>query len=157
MDIRCTRSFNHTGPGQPPRFVCSDWAKQTAAIALQKTEPRIRVGDLSPAIDFLDVRDVVRAYHLILERGVKGEVYNVCSGTVVSLNEILSALIAKSGKAIEILQDNARLRAHKTSIKVTGDRAKLTRDTGWSPEIPLEKTLDDLFSYWHAHLKTTNA
>jgi len=152
MDIRFTRSFNHTGPGQSERFVCSDWTKQAAEIALGKAEARIHVGDTSPAIDFTDVRDVVRAYVLILERGTKGEVYNVCSGSAVSLQEVLAAVVAKSGKKITFEQDPARLRVHRTGEKTAGDRSKLTRATGWVPEIPLSKTLDDLYRYWLSSL-----
>jgi GDP-4-dehydro-6-deoxy-D-mannose reductase len=148
LDVRCTRSFNHTGPGQPPRFVCSDWAKQVAEIALGKAEPLIRVGDISPAIDFSDVRDVVRAYYGIIEKGAAGQVYNVCSGRVLPLQELLAIITAKSGKKITVEQDQARLRMHKTSIKTIGDHSKLTRATGWEPEIPIEKTLDDLYRYW---------
>jgi GDP-4-dehydro-6-deoxy-D-mannose reductase len=148
MDIRFTRSFNHTGPGQSERFVCSDWAKQVAGIELGRAEGRMRVGDTGTAIDFTDVRDVVRAYLLILENGDKGEVYNVCSGSAVSLKEVLAAIIAKAGKKITIEQDQARLRAHRTGRKTAGDRSKLTRATGWVPEIPLSKTLDDLYRHW---------
>jgi GDP-4-dehydro-6-deoxy-D-mannose reductase len=158
MDIRFTRSFNHTGPGQSERFVCADWAKQAAQIELGKAEAheacgaRIRVGDISPAIDFADVRDVVRAYALILEKGTKGEVYNVCSGKAVSLQELLAAIIAKSGKKIAIERDSARLKMHKTGRKTVGDRSKLSRATGWEPEIPLSKTIDDLYRYWLSSL-----
>jgi GDP-4-dehydro-6-deoxy-D-mannose reductase len=148
MDIRFTRSFNHTGPGQSERFVCSDWAKQVAGIELGRAEGRIRVGDTGPAIDFTDVRDVVRAYLLILEKGAKGEVYNVCSGNAVPLQEVLAAIVAKSGKKITLAQDPARLHAHRTGEKTAGDRSKLTRATGWVPEIPFSKTLDDLYRHW---------
>jgi GDP-4-dehydro-6-deoxy-D-mannose reductase len=148
LDVRCARSFNHTGPGQPPRFVCSDWAKQAAAIELGKAEPLIRVGDVEPAVDFTDVRDVVRAYHCIMEKGGAGEVYNVCSGRAIALKELLAMIVAKSGKRIVIEQDAARLRQHRTGIKTVGDHAKLTRATGWKPEIPLSKTVDDLYRYW---------
>jgi len=152
LDVRFTRSFNHTGPGQTPQFVCSDWAKQVAAIALNKSAPRIQVGDLSPTIDFSDVRDVVRAYAAILENGRKGEVYNVCSNKGVALDSILSYLIKKCNTPIAVEHDPSRIRTHKTSIKITGDHSKLTRDTGWNPSIPIEKTLDDIFQYWTTHL-----
>lgn len=152
MDIRFTRSFNHTGPGQSERFVCSDWTKQAAEIELGKTAARIRVGDTSPAIDFTDVRDVVRAYALILEKGKRGEVYNVCRGTAVPLQELLDAIIAKSGKKIIIEQDSAKLKIHKIGKKTVGDRSKLTRATGWEPEIPLSKTLDDCYRCWLSSL-----
>lgn len=155
LDVRFSRSFNHTGPGQTPQFLCSDWAKQVAAIALNKSAPRIQVGDLSPTIDFTDARDVVRAYAAILEKGRKGEVYNVCSNKGVALETILSYLVKKCGTPIAVEHDPSRIRIHKTSVKITGDHSKLTRDTGWNPSIPIEKTLDDLFLYWTAHLSTT--
>jgi GDP-4-dehydro-6-deoxy-D-mannose reductase len=155
LDVRFTRSFNHTGPGQTPQFVCSDWAKQVATITLKKAAPHIQVGDLSPTIDFTDVRDVVRAYAAILENGRKGETYNVCSNKGVALDSILSYLIKKCGTPIAVEHDPSRIRTHKTSVKITGDHSKLTRDTGWNPSIPIEKTLDDLFHYWTTHLSAT--
>lgn len=151
MDIRFTRSFNHTGPGQSTRFVCSDWAKQVAAIEAGAVDPVMRVGDLEPAIDFTDVRDVVRAYALIAERGVKGEAYNVCSGRAIALRDLLALMTGKSTNSITVKQDKARLKSHTTGNKTFGDHAKLTRDTGWIPEIPIEKTLDDLYRYWQSH------
>jgi GDP-4-dehydro-6-deoxy-D-mannose reductase len=160
MDIRFARSFNHTGPGQSERFVCSDWAKQVAEIDSGKAETRgarIRVGDIGPAIDFTDVRDVVRAYVLILEKGAKGEAYNVCSGSAVSLQEVLAEIVAKSGKKISIEQDPDRLHAHRTGNKTEGDRSKLTRATGWVPEIPLSETLDDLYRHWRSSPSTPAA
>ena len=155
MDVRFTRSFNHTGPGQSEQFVCSDWAKQAAEIELGKAEARearIRVGDTSPAIDIADVRDAVRAYVLILEKGARGEAYNVCSGKAVPLTELLSAIVAASGKKITIEQDPARTRKQKNASITAGDRSKITRATGWAPEIPLSKTLDDLHRYWLSFL-----
>ncbi|MGA2505950.1 MAG: GDP-mannose 4,6-dehydratase [Chitinispirillaceae bacterium] len=155
MDIRFTRSFNHTGPGQSPRFVCSDWTKQVVAIELGKADARdarVRVGDTGPAIDFTDVRDVVRAYHLILENGCAGEAYNVCSGRAVPLKDLLSEIVRKASRKIVIEQDHTRDRLHKTGVKTIGDHSKLTRATGWQPEIPLSKTLDDLYRWWSASL-----
>ena len=158
MDVRFTRSFNHTGPGQPERFVCSDWAKQAAEIELGKAdahdarEARIRVGDTGPAIDIADVRDVVRAYVLILEKGTRGEAYNVCSGKAVPLTELLAAIIGRSGRKIAIEQDPARIKKHTIAFKSVGDRSKITSATGWVPEIPLLKTLDDLHQYWLSSL-----
>ena len=148
MDIRFTRSFNHTGPGQSERFVCADWARQAAAIELGKAEPHIRVGDTAPAVDFTDVRDVVRAYALVLDKGAKGGVYNVCSGKAAPLREILSAVVGKCGRKIRVDQDASRIKAHKTRQMTVGDHSKLTRATGWEPEIPLSKTLDDIYRYW---------
>lgn len=157
LDVRFTRSFNHTGPGQSPHFVCSDWAKQVATITLKKSAPGIHVGDLSPTIDFTDVRDVVRAYAAILDNGKKGEAYNVCSNKGTGLETILSYLTKKCTTPITIEQDESRIRTNKTSIKITGDHSKLTRDTGWTPAIPIEKTLDDIFQYWITQLPQSSA
>jgi GDP-4-dehydro-6-deoxy-D-mannose reductase len=148
MDVRFTRSFNHTGPGQSERFVCSDWTRQAALIALGKSEPRILVGDIAPAIDLSDVRDVVRAYALILEKGEKGEAYNVCSGSAVPLGRLLELITGKAGKKIIIEKDPARIKKHRTSAKAEGDFSKLFRATGWEPAIPLIKTIDDLYDSW---------
>jgi GDP-4-dehydro-6-deoxy-D-mannose reductase len=154
MDIRFTRSFNHTGPGQSPRFVCSDWAKQVASIIYNSADPTLSVGNLDPVIDFTDVRDVVNAYIEILEHGQKGEVYNVCSGTGYELRWILEYLIAKSARSITIQSFDKKLRIHKTNTKILGDYSKLHAHTGWKPEIPFKQTLDDTFNYWENEFKT---
>ena len=153
LDIRCTRSFNHTGPGQSPDFVCSDWARQVVLINHGKQEPYVTVGDISPAIDFSDVRDVVAAYCAILTRGQSGEVYNVCSGTGVDLSWILSYLCNKADREIAIKNINEKLRSHKSNKKIIGSHEKLTDHTGWRPTIPFRKTLDDLYDYWNNQLK----
>jgi GDP-4-dehydro-6-deoxy-D-mannose reductase len=148
LDIRFARAFNHTGPGQSLQFVCSDWAKQVAAIDADKAEPVMRVGDLDPAIDFTDVRDVVRAYSLILEKGKKGEAYNVCRGEALALKDLLALVIGKTQKKITITQDQARLKSHSNNKKTIGDHAKITAETGWMPEIPIEKTIEEVYGYW---------
>ncbi|KMQ51987.1 GDP-mannose 4,6-dehydratase [Chitinispirillum alkaliphilum] len=148
LDVRFTRSFNHTGPGQSPKFVCSDWAKQVADIDRGLTAPRVEVGDLEHSIDFCDVRDVVKAYHLILKHGKRGDVYNVCSGRTVPLTEILDYLIRKSGKKIEIIKSDFRIRPGKRKLGIAGDNEKLVSQTGWNPQIGIDKTLDDLYECW---------
>jgi GDP-4-dehydro-6-deoxy-D-mannose reductase len=148
LDVRLTRSFNHTGPGQSPRFVCSDWARQVAEVCAGRREPRIEVGDLSPEIDFCDVRDVARAYLAIVSAGRAGEVYNVCSGRPVALRFILERLLTKAPKPVRVATVAERVRGHAVSARLLGDNSKLRAHTGWSAEIPLEKTLDDLFAYW---------
>lgn len=153
LDIRCTRSFNHTGPAQSPRFVCSDWAKQVASIELGLTEAIISVGNLDSVIDFTDARDVVRAYTFILEKGCKGKVYNVCSGRGISLQWILNFLISKSTKTISINSDSTKLRSHKTNTILLGDNSQLITDTGWQTTIPFEQTLSDLYDYWMISLQ----
>lgn len=146
--IACTRSFNHTGPGQSPRFVCSEWAKQIAAIELGQVEPVLSVGDITTTIDFSDVRDVVVAYRLILEQGTQGTMYNVSSGKGYDLAWILSYLTAKSSKKITVKQASAKNRSHLTNRQMIGSNSKLRQDTGWAPAISLETSLDDLYNEW---------
>ncbi|MBD3346297.1 MAG: NAD-dependent epimerase/dehydratase family protein [Chitinivibrionales bacterium] len=153
LDIRFSRSFNHTGPGQSPRFVCSDWAKQIAEISETKGDSKIKVGDLEVEIDFSDVRDVVEAYYRICTKGKKGETYNVCRGDTVSLDYILTCLLGKTDKKITVEQSKQKLRSHKASPKIAGDNTKLRSHTGWKPGISIEKTLDDLYAYWLKSLK----
>jgi GDP-4-dehydro-6-deoxy-D-mannose reductase len=138
--------------GQPPKFVCSDWARQAAEIALDKKEPVITVGSLDAQIDFSDVRDVVAAYSAILEKGRPGEAYNVCSGRAVSLEHILSHLIARTGRRVDVQSVQKKVRSHSTSPRLVGDNRKLIDHTGWRPLIPLEQTLDELFDHWKAEV-----
>jgi GDP-4-dehydro-6-deoxy-D-mannose reductase len=148
LDVRFSRSFNHTGPGQSPRFVCSDWARQVARIDAGASEARVEVGDLSPHIDFTDVRDVVAAYHAIVTRGGSGVVYNVCSGKAVSLEYVLSYLLKKTGRTVGVVRAETKVRGHATSSRLVGNNGRLVRETGWHPQVPLESTLDDLFAFW---------
>jgi GDP-4-dehydro-6-deoxy-D-mannose reductase len=148
MDVRFTRSFNHTGPGQSANYVCSDWAKQVALIEKEEAEPIVRIGDITSSIDFTDVRDVVRAYTSILDSGSQGEIYNVCSGSAVTLESILGILIRKTDKKVKVVQDSAKISPRSSGAPLIGDHSKLTHDTSWRPEIPLEKTLDDLYRWW---------
>lgn len=152
IDVRASRSFNHTGPGQSPQFVCSDWARQIAQISLGRAEPFLTVGDLNATIDFSDVRDVVEAYCRILENGKSGEVYNVCSGAGVALSWIIDYLGQKSLRQIAVQYRNDKKRDHKSNVKMIGSCAKLTAHTGWTPQIPFRTTLDDLYAWWIAEL-----
>lgn len=141
------RPFNHTGPGQSPRFVCPDFARQVAEIQMGRREPRIEVGNLDARRDFTDVRDVARAYRLALETATAGEAYNVCSGEAVSIGAILDKLVRLSGVDIEVLQDPARMR--KADVPVYfGDNGKIADACGWSPVITIDDTLRDLLQYW---------
>jgi GDP-4-dehydro-6-deoxy-D-mannose reductase len=148
IDVRCTRSFNHTGPGQSSRFVCSEWARQIAEIALGRAEPKISVGNINAIIDFSDVRDVVAAYYQIITQGKSGEIYNVCSGKGISLQWILEYLISKSGKQITIKPLQEKLRVNESSVKMVGTYTKLNDHTGWKPSISIEQSLDDVYSWW---------
>ena len=153
LDIRFTRSFNHTGPGQSYLFVCSDWVRQVAMAECGFGPAEVRTGDCGVEIDFSDVRDVVNAYWLIMEKGKKGRVYNVCSGRTRKLSGILDYLVKKSSKRIKAIREEKKLREVKTYRRLAGDNARLRAETGWKPAIPFEKTLDDLYEYWLREIK----
>lgn len=147
MEIVISRTFPHTGPGQREAFVCSDWASQIARIEKGLAEPVIRVGNIDIKRDFADVRDVVNGYKLLMERGKKGEVYNIASGKAVALSEVLQMLLSFSSEKIDIQVDPQRLR--KTDIPcLIGDYNKIKAETGWTPEIPWKQTLLDLLNSW---------
>jgi len=147
LDIVIARSFPHTGPSQSPDFVCSDWACQIAQIEKGLAEPLIKVGNIKVNRDFLDVRDVVKAYTLLMQKGKSGEVYNVCSGKAVSLSEILDILLSFSSQKIETQVDPQKLR--KADIPVLlGDNQKIKQETSWEPQILLKQSLTDLLNYW---------
>jgi len=150
MEIVRTRGFNHTGPRRPPVFVSSNFAKQIADIEKGIKSPIIEVGNLKAKRDFTDVRDMVKAYWLALEKGKAGEVYNICSGKPYSIEEILNLLLSLSWIKPEIRQDPNRLRPSDVPV-LYGDNTKFVQETGWKPEIPFTQTLRDLLDYWRAH------
>jgi len=147
FEIVATRSFTHIGPGQSDRFAISNFARQIAEIKQRNLDPVIHVGDLSATRDFTDVRDVVSAYALLLQKGRNGDIYNVCSGHEVSTHWMLEKLIELSGVKVKVVQDTTRLRASEQR-RVCGDNKKLIRDTGWHQSISLETSLEDILSYW---------
>ena len=151
LDVMMVRAFNHVGPRQLPQFVVSDFCKQVAEIMAGKREPVMRVGNLTAARDFTDVRDVVRAYSLLIEHGKSGEVYNVGSGRAIVIQEILDRIIAHSGKEITVEVDPAKLRPVEVPV-IRADISKLQADTGWQPEIPLEQTIAETLEYWKQHI-----
>jgi GDP-4-dehydro-6-deoxy-D-mannose reductase len=137
-----TRAFNHAGPGQDERYVVAAFAQQVARAAAAGSESvEIATGDLRPRRDFTDVRDVVRAYWLALDRADPG-VYNVCSGEAVAIADILSGLARQARLHVEQRTDPDRLRATDV-MEIRGSHERLTAATGWRPEIPLERTLAD--------------
>jgi GDP-4-dehydro-6-deoxy-D-mannose reductase len=142
------RPFNHIGPGQGPGFIVPDLAQQIVAVAQNKTA-EVTVGNLDAKRDYTDVRDIVRAYRLLLEGGRPGEIYNVCSGTPRSGHDILTGLTKVAGVDPKIVEDKAKLRPSDTPL-IYGDRQKLTADTGWQPEIPIETTLSDVIADWQS-------
>jgi GDP-4-dehydro-6-deoxy-D-mannose reductase len=156
MNITIARSFPHTGPGQSSDFVCSDWACQIARIEKGLAEPTIKVGAIEVKRDFSDVRDVVKAYALLIQKGKRGEVYNVCSGKAVSLKEVLDILLSYSSKKIEVKVDSQRLR--KVDIPVLlGGNQKIKAETSWEPQIPLKQSLYDLLQYWRSNLRVRSS
>ena len=142
-----TRGFNHTGPRRGDVFVSSNFAKQIVEIEKGLKPPVIYVGNLEAKRDFTDVRDMVRGYWLSLEKGQPGEVYNICSGSAVTIREMLDMLLSFSKVKVEIKEDPARMRPSDVQI-LLGDNSKFRAATGWKPEIPLKKTLLDLIDYW---------
>ncbi len=123
------------------------FARQIAAAEAGQQAPVIRVGNLKAKRDITDVRDVVRGYWLALERGRPGEVYNLCSETMWSMEEVLNILLSKSPLQARIEVDPTRLRPSDVPV-LCGDASKFRRDAGWHPEIPLDQTLEDLLNYW---------
>lgn len=151
LDIVVSRSFPHTGPGQGTDFVCSDWAYQIAAVEKRKVDPVIHVGNIEVKRDFSDVRDTVKAYIALLERGRSGEVYNVARGHSVALKDILHILVDSSFSRIDIEVDKSKLR--KVDIPdLWGSHQKIKEHTGWETGIPLSKTLTDLLRYWRKNV-----
>ncbi len=141
------RPFPHIGPGQSLGFVTADFAAQIVAIERGKQPPVIKVGNLAAKRDFTDVRDVARAYRLLMQKGQMGEVYNIASGKAVAISTLLDMLIKQSKVSIAIEQDPTKLRPSDTPVLV-GNASKLQQATGWTPAIPLEKTLKDILDYW---------
>ena len=152
IDVVCTRTFPHTGPGRGELFAESSFARQVAEIEAGKVPAVVRAGNLDAVRDFTDVRDVVRAYWSLLEGGEPGGTYNVCSGHGVSLHELLDTLLELSGAAVDRVVDPSRLRPSDVPALV-GDPAKLREATGWRPEIPLKQTLRDLLEHWRGRVR----
>jgi len=152
FDIITARSFTHFGPGQSEKFSISHFAKQIAEILIGIKEPVIFVGDLSTTRDFTDVRDVVHAYSLLLDRGRSGQIYNVCSGIETSTWSLLNELIKYSGIQIKVKQDDSLIR-NTEQRHICGSYEKINIETGWKPRIPLSRTLADSLSYWVEKLK----
>ncbi|HEY3215251.1 MAG TPA: GDP-mannose 4,6-dehydratase [Candidatus Eisenbacteria bacterium] len=149
VDCVRTRGFNHEGPRRGPVFVASDFAKQIADIEKGSKPPVLRVGNLESKRDFTDVRDMVRAYWLALEKCEPGEAYNICTGAAWSIRKVLDHLLSLTTAKVEVKQDPARLRPSDVPV-LLGDNSKFVRATGWQPTIPFEQTLGDMLEYWRA-------
>ncbi len=151
LPVMRVRPFNHIGPRQSESFVVPAFAKQIAAIEAGQQEPVVCVGNLSARRDFTDVRDVVRAYYLVVTQGQPGEVYNIGSGRACAIQAILDILLSYSRVAIRVESDPARMRPSDT-LEIQCDTSKLYAATGWQPTIPLEQSLRDVLDEWRARM-----
>jgi GDP-4-dehydro-6-deoxy-D-mannose reductase len=146
LEVVRARPFNHTGPGQRPDFVVPALARQVAALAAAGGGV-LETGNLDVRRDITDVRDVVRAYRNLLEVGSSGQVYNVCRGESVSIEEVARRLLDMAGVDAEIVVDPARVRPVDLP-DLRGDPARLHAATRWAPEIPFDETLASVLEYW---------
>jgi GDP-4-dehydro-6-deoxy-D-mannose reductase len=150
VDIVHTRSFNHIGPFQKPEYVISSFAKQIVQQAAQGKDPiELKTGDVNVIRDFTDVRDVVKAYYELLYKGKKGETYNVCSGKGYMLKDIISILADKIGKPVHHSPDEKNFRPSENKT-IVGSYDKIFNETGWQPEISIEKSIADIIECWEA-------
>jgi GDP-4-dehydro-6-deoxy-D-mannose reductase len=147
ISLTIFRPFNHIGPGQSPTFVVSDFARQVAHISLGLSEPTVHVGDIDVFRDFTDVRDIVRGYRLSYKKFIPAGVFNIASGRIIAIREILEILIALSGKEIKIVRDPERFRKAEVR-KLRVDISHFQGTTGWKPLIPVEQTLRDVYEDW---------
>ena len=149
LDVMMVRAFNHIGPNQTPMFVVADFCKQVADIEKGKQEPVIYVGNLSAKRDFTDVRDVVKAYALLVKNGRRGETYNVGTGHAIEIRQILDEIIAMSDRDIEVKIDEKKLRPVDVPI-IEPDIDKIRKEVGWQPVISLKQTLKETLEYWRS-------
>lgn len=147
FDIVIARPFNHIGPGQSERFFVSKFAKQIIEIKYNLREKVLHVGELDITRDFTDVRDIISAYQLLLEKATNGEVFNVCSGKEILIRNILNKLVEISNIQLEIRHDKSLFRVSERR-RSCGSYSKLGNATGWSPRIRIDTTLFDTLQYW---------
>ncbi|MCR4431948.1 MAG: GDP-mannose 4,6-dehydratase [Tepidanaerobacteraceae bacterium] len=147
MDIVRARPFNHIGPRQNPTFAAPDFARRIALIEKGKLEPVMSVGNLEVERDFTDVRDVVKAYYDLLQKGEKGQVYNIGSGKSYKIRYILDVLLSLSEVDVQIKQDPARMRPSDVPV-LRCDNTRLVKLTSWHPTYTIEETLKDVLNYW---------
>ena len=152
LPIVRVRPFNHIGTRQSPAFVTSDFAKQIAEIEDGRREPHLLVGNLEAKRDFTDVRDMVRAYYLALERGEDGEVYNLGAERAYSIREALEALLGMSEAQIDVVQDPSRMRPSDVPV-VVSDCSKFRQRTGWRATVNLRESLREILDYWRERVK----
>lgn len=149
MEIVIARPFNHTGPGQSPSFACPQFARSIAAGVVSGRPVHMKTGNLDTLRDLSDVRDVVHAYAMLAELGKPGEIYNVCSGAMVSMAEVVSILAELGGVKVSTECDPNRVRQREI-MRLGGNCSKLKHELGWVPAISLRRTMQDLLNYWVA-------
>lgn len=152
LDVVRVRPFNHIGPRQRIGFVAPDFASQIAQVELGLRPPVMEVGNLEARRDFCDVRDVVRAYHLLATRGKAGQVYNVGSGESHAIQDVLDILLSMTDVGIEVRQDPNRMRPSEVP-EVVCDATRIRQDTGWQTTISFEHSLADVLSFWRQEVK----
>lgn len=151
LPVMRMRQFNQIGPKQSPDFALSGFARQIAVIETGKEPPLLRVGNLTAARDYTDVRDAVVAYRLALVKGQGGEAYNVGSGQAHVMESLLRRLLALSTTEIRVEPDPARFRPIDLP-RIVCDASKLRRDTGWQPAISIEQSLAETLHYWRSEI-----
>lgn len=147
FEILIARPFNHIGAGQSEKFVISNFAKQIVNINSKKCSDTLSVGNIDVTRDFTDVHDILDAYDALFKFGQNGETYNVCSGKSYSIRDLLKELLKNSKQKIEIVSDRSRWRPAE-QIFVSASNKKINHQTGWSPQIPIEKTLLLTYQFW---------
>lgn len=152
MELMMVRAFNHIGPSQAPMFVVADFCKQVAEIEAGLREPIMYVGNLAAKRDFTDVRDVVRAYGILVQKGQSGETYNIGSGQAIAIQEILNRIISFSSATVDVKVDPNKLRPVDVPI-IEADITKISELTGWKPEISLEQTIQETLDYWRGKVR----
>jgi len=155
IDIRLARPFNHIGPGQSDAYVVSSFARQIAAVLQGRREPVLDVGDIDVTRDFTDVRDVLRAYLLLLEHGASGELYNVCSGREQTVRQLVERLLDLARVEVQVREDPGRLRRAEHR-RACGDPSKIRAATGWTATTPLDESLAAMLAHWAQHDQTGN-
>jgi GDP-4-dehydro-6-deoxy-D-mannose reductase len=149
LDIVRARPFNHIGPAQSPQFAVANFARQIAAIERDQQPPLLETGNLSPLRDLTDVRDIVRAYLLLMEQGQTGEVYNIASGEAYSMQAVLERLLSFAQVKVQVRRQEHLVRATETAA-VRGNYTKIRNATGWAPRLSLEQSLADTLAYWRS-------
>lgn len=151
IPVVLARSFNHVGPRQTPSYVAPSIARQVALIERGALPPVLKMGNLDPERDVMDVRDTVRAYRAMMDGATPGVPYNVCGGRPIRIGDLVDLFRSRARVPIAIEQDPSRMRPNDVP-RLAGSHARLTADTGWRPRIPLEQTVEELLGWWRTQI-----